>query len=197
MHEQLRRIKHLQNEENSSRDHRADTAKRSRHQKPITPTPQSESMHNLGGSDIGPHPVSMPPGRHARRIESSAQVWNVLSGLTLCVRDPQWRLSNGGRWTSPRTRHAPVSGIPYEKCARPEHHERTSCVRLFGPSLEYICIYILLVNIQGSGVATIRRPLPQETRRRFSRKSFRRHMDERLTSHFSAPQRPRHELIVV
>src|SRR6266853_2736842 len=48
MHEQLRRIKHLQNEENSSRDHRAETAKRSRHQKPITPTPQSESMHNLG-----------------------------------------------------------------------------------------------------------------------------------------------------
>src|SRR6266849_1073884 len=50
MHEQLRRIKHLQNEENLSRDHRAETAKRSRHQKPITPTPQSESMHNLGGS---------------------------------------------------------------------------------------------------------------------------------------------------
>src|SRR5712692_53128 len=50
MHEQLRRIKHLQNEENLSRDHRAETAKRSRHQKPITPTPQSESMHNLGDS---------------------------------------------------------------------------------------------------------------------------------------------------
>src|SRR5260370_24264264 len=72
MHEQLRKIKHLQNKENSTRDHRAETAKRSRHQKPITPTPQSESMHNLGLTTLVQ--CELPTGSSIRRNISSGSL---------------------------------------------------------------------------------------------------------------------------